>query len=113
MQSNRRVASLAAALLLTSFSAAAQNAKTVVGDELRPLVNNAWNKARALCETGYIAVGGTCDGNPVGVVHPMTGFEEDPINKKRTAFFCNFYINGHDGSPTRSIRATAGCVKLQ
>lgn len=113
MQINRRVACLAAALLLTSFGAAAQNAKMVVGDELRPLVNNEWNKARALCETGYLAVGGTCEGNPVGVVHPMTGFEADPKDKGRTAFFCNFYISGHDGSLTRSIRATAGCVKLK
>ena len=79
--------------------------KFVKGEPLKDMVNNKWNTAKAKCDEGYVAIGGVCDGSPVGVVHPMTKFED------RRTFVCNFHLNAHDGDKNRELIATVACLK--
>lgn len=61
-------------------------------------------EAKAECELGWKVIGGTCQGSPHVVHHPMTHFEGE-----RT-FVCNYYIS--PDAAGRQMTATARCVKV-
>lgn len=70
------------------------------------IVNNTWNDAEVECPINSVVLSGTCDGNPVGIVHPMSQIEE-------RVFRCHFFVNAHDGNTNRRLWATAKCLKVK
>jgi hypothetical protein len=76
--------------------------KVVQGTAIKPTRSGS-NQAGATCDEGYVAIGGSCAGNPLNVIHPMTAIDG------RT-FWCIFHLGAQDQE--RTLRADAACMKM-